>query len=174
MKLIVLLRNPIDRAYSHHWLSTSEGHETLPFGKAIAYEQRRLAGEQEKMLADKDYESYNHRHYAYLSRGIYVDQLQRWMGFFPKEQFLILKSEDLYSDPESTVKLTLEFLGVPGAMSKERKEFKQYRDPSPRGYKNKEKPATMDPEVRRDLGEYFKPHNARLYEFLGRDFGWIG
>jgi sulfotransferase family protein len=172
VKLIVLLRNPIDRAYSHHWLATSEGHETLSFEKAIKCEAGRLIGEQEKMLADEHYESFNHRHYAYLSRGIYVDQLQQWMSFFPKEQFLILKSEDLYSDPVSTVKQTLEFLGVPGSMLNEKKEFKQYREPTPRGYKNKEKPPKMDPEVRKDLIEYFKPHNVRLYEFLGRNFGW--
>jgi hypothetical protein len=52
------------------------------------------------------------------------------------------------------------------------KEFKQYREPTSKGYKNNEKPPRMDPDVRKYLVEYFKPHNARLYEFLGRDFGW--
>jgi hypothetical protein len=172
VKLIVLLRNPVDRAYSHHWLATSEGHETLPFEKAIKCEAERLAGEREKMLADEHYESYNHRHYTYLSRGIYVDQLQQWMSFFPKEQCLILKSEDLYSDPITIVKQTLEFLETPVTALDEKKEFKQYREPTPRGYKNREKPPKMDQELRKDLIEYFKPHNVRLYRFIGRNFGW--
>src|SRR2546421_2474262 len=122
VKHIVLLRNPVDRAYSHHWLALYEGHETLPFEEAVKCEAERLAGEQEKILADEDYESYNHRHYSYLSRGIYVDQLRSWMSYFPKEQFLILKSEDFYSDPGTTVNQTFQFLEVPGAALDTHKE----------------------------------------------------
>jgi hypothetical protein len=172
VKLIVLLRNPVDRAYSHHWLSTHEGHETQSFEKAIRLEEERLRGEQEKMLADEHYESYNHRHYAYLERGIYVDQLRNWLHSFPREQFLILKSEDLYQNPVAITKQTLEFLGLPPSVLNTRKEFKQYREPVPRGYKNNEKPPQMDPELRKDLSAYFKPHNQRLYDLLGRDFEW--
>src|SRR5205814_1065061 len=83
---------------------TSERKKKLPFEKAIKCEEERLAGEREKLLANEHYVSYNHRHYAYLSRGIYVEQLQQWMSYFPKEQFLILKSEDLYRDPVTIVR----------------------------------------------------------------------
>lgn len=172
VKLIVLLRNPIDRAYSHHWLSVHEGHETLPFEKALKCEEERLAGEEEKMLEHEGYESYNHKHYTYLSRGIYVDQLRRWVGTFPKEQFLIVKSEDLYSDPAAITRQCLEFLGIPASRLDTAKEFKQYREPTPGGHKNREKPPRMDAALRKTLVEYFKPHNARLYEYLGRDFEW--
>jgi len=173
VKMIVLLRNPVDRAYSHHWLVTQEGIETLPFEKAIRSEGERLTGEREKMLADESYVSFNHHHYTYLSRGIYVDQLQTWMQFFPREQFLILKSEDLYSDPQRILRETVTFLGLPvTSIQTTEKEFKQYREPHPRGYNNNEKPPKMDPDVRKYLVEYFQPHNARLYTFLGRNFGW--
>jgi hypothetical protein len=172
IKLIVLLRNPVDRAYSHHWLSTHEGHETLPFEQAIRKEEERLRGEQEKMLADDHYESYNHRHYAYLSRGIYADQLQNWLQVFPAEQFLILKSEDLYQNPVSITKQVLEFLGLPPSILNTTREFKQYREPMPKGYKNSAKPPKMDPELRKELAAYFRPHNQRLYTLLGRDFAW--
>jgi Sulfotransferase domain len=171
-KLIILLRNPVDRAYSHHWLAVHEGHETLSFDKAIKCESERLAGEEEKMLADERYESYHHRHHSYLSRGIYVDQLQHWMRFFPREQFLVLKSEDLFREPVTAVKQTLEFLGLPTTALDASKPFKQYREPTPAGYRNKEQPRKLDPELRQALAEYYTPHNARLYEFLGRDFGW--
>jgi Sulfotransferase domain len=172
VKLIVLLRNPVDRAYSHHWLSTHEGHERLPFEKAIRCEEERLRGDLEKMLEDEHYESYNHRHYAYLSRGIYVEQLRNWMHYFPREQFLILKSEDLYQNPVTVTKQTLEFLGLASSVLSTKNEFKQYREPVPKGYKNSEKPPKVDQELRKDLLAYFKPYNQQLYEFLGQDFAW--
>ena len=177
-KLIVLLRNPIDRAYSQHWLTTLEGDETLSFEEAIEREEERLAGVVEELLANDKagnhgYRSYNLRHYSYLTRGIYVDQLQRWMDYFPREQFLILKSEDLYSDPAAIVRQTLEFLAVPDSATRiEHQEFKQYREPNKKGYQNDQKPPRMSLEMRKRLIEYFKPHNARLYALLGRDFGW--
>jgi hypothetical protein len=173
VKLIVLLRNPIDRAYSQHWLESKLGYDTLSFEDAIKCEEERTAGEREKMLENANYESYSFRHYSYLSRGRYVEQLQTWMSYFPQKQFLILKSEDLYSNSASVVKQALEFLGAPvGEQYPSNKEFKQYREPTREGYKSNEKAPKMKGEVRERLLEYFKPYNARLYEFLGRDFGW--
>ena len=172
-KLIVLLRNPIDRAFSHHWLVTEEGHETLPFEEAIKREGQRLAGETEKLLGDENYQSFNHRHYSYLARGIYADQLKRWMESFSREQFLILQSEQLYKNTAAVLKQALGFLGLPGeSLIGDNKEFKQYREPNEKGYQNNRKPPKMDSKVREYLVEYFRPHNTRLYEFLGQDFGW--
>ncbi|GAC1381660.1 MAG: hypothetical protein NVS4B7_18140 [Ktedonobacteraceae bacterium] len=171
-KLIVLLRNPVDRAYSHHWLVTLEGKETLSFEEAIQREEERLGGEHEKMATDEQYTSFNHRHFSYLARGIYVDQLQHWMKYYTQEQMLILKSEDLYKETARIFKQTLDFLGVDSSDAGNGKMFKQYREPNKRGYKNEEKPSKMEAKTRERLVEYFKPHNARLYEFLGRDMGW--
>src|SRR5205823_13993655 len=134
--LVVLLRNPVDRDYSHHWLATLEGNETLPFEEAIKREEERLAGEHEKILADEHYASFNHRHFSYLARGIYVDQLQHWMKYYPKEQLLILRSEDFYADTPTVFKQTLDFLGMDSSTIDSTKRFKQYREPHPRGYKN--------------------------------------
>ncbi len=171
MKLIVLLRNPIDRAYSHYWLRTTLGDETLSFEDAIHAEEERIAAERERVLADENHRD-TYRRFSYLSRGIYVDQLQHWMSYYPKEQFLILQSEDLYREPAGVTKQTLEFLGVPGQEIEMSKEYKQYRLARKTGYKEKKKAPKMDLQVRKYLHDYFKPHNARLYEFLGRDFGW--
>lgn len=170
-KLIVLLRNPVDRAYSHYWLRTTLGDETLSFEDAIHAEEERISEARERLLADENYHD-KHRRVSYLSRGIYVDQLRRWMNYYPKEQFLILRSEDLYSDPAGITKQALEFIGVPGQEINTNKEYKQYRLGRKRGYLNKEKPPKMSPDTRKYLLDYFKPHNAHLYEFLGRDFGW--
>jgi Sulfotransferase domain len=172
VKLIALLRNPVDRAYSQYWKEISEGFETWAFEDAIKGEHERIAGEREKMLQDEDYYSYNFRHFSYLLRGIYVDQLQNWMRYYPREQMLILRSEDLYKDPAAVVQQALDFLGVTNKQPNINKEFKNYKRPSKKGYKNKDNPPKMDPKTREYLIEYFRPHNARLYDLLGVNFGW--
>jgi hypothetical protein len=123
-----------------------------------------LRGEKEKMLEDEHYDSFNHRHFSYLSKGIYVDQLLRWSMFFGEEQMLVLKSEDFYGRTPETLKLVQDFLDLPAwqpepsmlsGLSKRQNEY-------PR----------MNPATRRRLEEYFEPHNQRLYDYLGVDFGW--
>jgi hypothetical protein len=170
VKLIALLRNPVERAFSQYWIEFKGGFETLSFEEAIKTEHGRIAGELEKMQQDENYYSHSFRHFSYLTRGIYVDQLQNWLRYYPREQLLILKSEDLYSHPAETLKKTLDFLGV--KQVKLRDEYKNYRRPSKKGYRNKIITPKMDPKMREYLVEYFKPHNARLYELLGEDVGW--
>ncbi len=170
VKLIALLRNPVDRAYSKYWIEKMGEFDTWSFEDAIKGEHERLAGELDKMLANENYYSYSYQHFSYLTRGIYYDQLKNWMQYYPREQMLILRSEDLYSNPAGVLKQTLEFLGVPhGDLNK---EFKNYRRPSKKGYRNKVIPPKLDPKMREYLIEYFRPHNARLYEYLGIDFDW--
>ncbi len=165
VKLIIVLRNPADRAHSQYQHQVRQpGVEPLSFEEALDREEERLAGEEQKMLEAEKYISFNHRHYSYLARGRYIDQIRIWMKFFPKDQFLILRSEDLYSNPEAALKETFAFLHVPNVALKEQtEEYQQY---------NKASYNKMNPVTRQRLVEYFKPHNARLYEFLGRDFGW--
>jgi hypothetical protein len=164
VKLIVLLRNPVDRAYSQYQHQRRQpGVEPLSFEEAIEREAERLAGEEEKMLQDERYASFNHRHYSYLARGTYIEQLPRWMKMFPREQFLILKSEDLFSNPAAIVAQTLEFLNIPISEEQREKVYKPF---------NEARYEPMAPETRTRLVEHFRPLNARLYEFLERDFGW--
>jgi hypothetical protein len=172
VKLVALLRNPVDRAYSQHWLEVKGRYETLSFEEAIHCEQDRIAGEREKMVNDEHYHSFKHRRYTYLTRGIYIDQIEYWLKYFPSEQFLFLKTEDLYSNPASVVRQTLEFLGVPDKEIDTNKKYKKYKVPSKTGYKTRDSAPKMNPIIRESLVEYFKPFNARLYEFLGRDLEW--
>src|SRR5215208_4490857 len=155
-RLIVLLRNPVDRAYSQYHHQTRKGRETLGFEEAIEAEEARLCGETDKMLEDEHYTSYNWLHFSYLSRGIYVDQLLRWSKFYGREQMLVLKSEDFYERTIDAVKLVLDFLDLsdwqPDASKRPQKGC----------YKQK-----MNLATRRRLEEYFEPHNQRLYEYLG-------
>jgi len=159
-KLIVLLRNPVERAYSHYHLERRYGLEDLSFEEAIEREPERLAGEEEKMLADKSYRSFEHRHHSYLSRGIYMDQLQRWRNFFSEEQFLALSSEDFYANPPAVIAQASDFLGL---LAMELGEYKKH---------NEGRYPKVDATTRERLVDYFRPHNERLYEYLGRDLGW--
>lgn len=175
VKLIALLRNPIDRAFSQHWLEVQSGFEKLSFKDALASEEERLAGEWEKMLEDEQYHSFNYRHYSYLERGKYADQLQFWIDHYPKEQLLVLKSEDLYTRPAEVVEQTLKFLGVyDEKVDLQTQEYKKYKLPLKSGYKSKQTPSVkdLDPELKRYLVDYFRPHNDQLATLLGRDFGW--
>ena len=86
MKIILLLRNPVDRAFSHYQHEASLGFERLPFDEAVEKESSRLQGEIEKMEQDENYRSFNHQHYSYLSRGIDADQVKTWMKYFPKNR----------------------------------------------------------------------------------------
>ena len=160
VKLIVLLRNPVDRAYSHYQLQIRKRREPLSFEDAIASEEERLAGERDKMLADPAYASFNHRRYSYLSRGRYADQLAAWMTRFDEDQLLILRTEDLEEDPAKVLGQTLRFLNV---LDWEPARFSRH---------NRAAYAPMDPRTRRRLIEYFEPHNRRLSELVGRDFHW--
>ena len=163
-KLIVMLRNPVDRAYSHYQHQVKrgkgEGRETLTFEEAIEAEKRILPGEVSKMLQDEFYESLRHRTRSYLRRGIYIDQLLAWLSFFPRKQMLILKSEDLFNDTTNVLERILDFLKIPHWVPE------TYSIPNKREY------AGVSPLIRQRLDEYYKPHNQRLYEYLGVDLGW--
>jgi hypothetical protein len=160
-KLIVLLREPVARAYSHYQHEVRLGHETLSFENAIRAESKRLDGELAKMLADERHYSFNHQHFAYRARGIYVDQLQVYSQVIPRERLLILSSDELFSDPQTTFATTLAFLGLDDV---------PIADMKPRNAGEYDRSLTLP--ICDELEAFFKPHNRRLFEFLGRDFGW--
>jgi sulfotransferase family protein len=162
-RLIALLRNPVERTYSDYQQVVRKGRETLTFEEAIgAAEKARSSGRGGRSPELEDRAGLD-RH-GYFSRSIYVDKLLRWSEFFPREQMLVLKSEDFFENPRKTLKSVLEFLGLP--------EW----EPEPSKLENKRNAGRyeeeMDPVTRRRLEEYFEPHNRRLYDYLGVDFGW--
>ncbi|MCZ6597764.1 MAG: sulfotransferase domain-containing protein [Planctomycetota bacterium] len=160
-RLIAILRNPVDRAYSFYHHNLRAGVEHLSFEDAVDREQERLAGEREKVLADPDYFSFDHEHHSYLARGVYVDQVKDWTERFSRSQVLVLATEALYDRPKETLREAFSFLGLP------------YHAPGEFRTLNAAAPyPDMDPRTRQELGEYFEPHNRRLYEFLDKDLGW--
>lgn len=160
-RFIVILRNPVDRAYSQFHFNTRRGKEGRSFEEALAYEEQVAAAEIAKLAENEHYRSRIHRDALYLHRGIYADQLQNWFGCFPREQFLILKTEDLEAQPQETLDRVFAFLGV--AAQKLDVEARRYNQGS---YHQ------LDPVLRARLEDFFRPHNQRLYDDLGIDFGW--
>jgi Sulfotransferase domain len=144
-RLIALLRNPVERTYSAYHHRVRNGQETRTFEEAI-----------EAGLEDPTREG--------PARSIYVDHLLRWSEFFPKEQMLVLKSEEFFENPKQTLKVVLDFLELP-EWEPEPSLLQWKRNTG--GYGQ-----GMDPSTRRRLEEYFEPHNKRLYDYLGADFGW--
>jgi hypothetical protein len=166
VKLLVQLRDPVDRAYSSFEHRRRDGEEPLDsFALASAAEEERLAPGIERVLADPTYNSYTVACWSYLMRSRYAEQLERWFQFFPREQFHFLTLEDLAAAPQRTLDGVHDFLGLP------RRRAEQL----PRINISSRHDADYDPlppEVQERLQAYFRPHNERLYELLGVDFGW--
>ena len=159
-KLIVLLRDPVDRAFSHHNHECALGFEDLDFEEAIVAEPQRLAGEEERLVRELRYRSFAHQHHSYLSRGRYAEQLERWLEYFGRERLLVLSAEDLFTEPGKIVGEAQEFLGLAA------------ETPADLSAKNARTYAPIGEQARADLQAIFEPHNRRLYELVGRDFDW--
>jgi hypothetical protein len=144
VRLIVLLRNPVDRAYSDYQQARRKGWETRTFDEAIEAEKTQL-------LASS----------KYLGRSTYVDHLLRWSRYFGDEQMLVLKSENFFECTQDTMERVLDFLDLPNwePEASEKRNRGKYKQ-------------EMHPATRRQLDEYFAPHNEKLYEHLGVDFEW--
>ncbi|MBV8234404.1 MAG: sulfotransferase domain-containing protein [Acidimicrobiia bacterium] len=162
-KVIALLRDPAARAFSHWQHNASSGLEHLGFEAALDAEAERLAGLDGRLLTDAGYHSEAHRLWSYVARGQYAEQLERWLAHYPRQQLLVLRSEDLYADPARTHGRVLEFIGLPAVPL----------DDYPR-YTRRRSPAPMTDAARRRLTAYFRPHNERLAAFLGDDLWWEG
>lgn len=162
VKLIIMLRNPIERAFSNYNMNVRKGYEQLSFEEAIEKEEERLSGRLDKMLKDEKYQSFNRQHYSYLARGIYVDQLKNWMDKFSENQFLILSSKEFHKNIENCLNKIFDFLNISKAGSMPSDFIRHNYAPYPKIAEN----------TRRQLAKYFEPHNQRLYDFLGIDFEW--
>jgi hypothetical protein len=103
-RLILMLRDPVKRAFSHWQMEYARGVETLPFAQAIREGRRRLDGK-----------AANHpdrRVFTYVERGFYGEQVAHLLTLFPRDQLLLLRADDLRRDPTRTLQRTYEFLGM--------------------------------------------------------------
>lgn len=160
-RILVLLRDPVERAFSHWWDRTKAGIETLPFADAIAAEEERLAGEEERLLADPETPRPAHEHWSYVDRGRYARQLARWLAVYPAGQLLVARSEDLYRRPADVYDRVLGFLGLAPFLPEEFGRHHSHRD----------RPG-VDPAVRALVSPLVAGPNRELASLLGTPLWW--
>ena len=161
VKIILLLRNPVDRAFSHYQLKLRRLQETLSFEEAIDAEAERLAGEHEKIVSDGSYYSPSHDRFSYLARGKYLEQICRWQQHFCGQQMMIIESGEFFRRTAEVFDDVLDFLGLP-----------RWRPPLFGNRFPGKYHAKMSDQTRRRLVECLAPHNERLYAHLKRRFDW--
>jgi len=160
VRLIVALRDPVERAYSAHAHEMARGFETEPFERALELEEQRLAGEAEKIVADPGYRSFHHQHNGYLARGRYIEQLERLETVFARDRIFVVDSDRFFSHPQPVYDALLAFLGLPGWAQA---RFDQH---------NARSRAPMPDTLRARLRDSFQPYDERLALWIGTEPSW--
>jgi hypothetical protein len=160
VRLLVLLRDPVERAYSAHRHELARGFETVDFEAALDLEPERLRGEEQRLREDQSYRSLSHQHHAYAGRGYYAEQLTRLFAIFGRDQVLVLDSDAFFTTPEDEYARVLSFLGMP-AWHPSTFERANARPRSP-----------MRRSTRQRLEEHFAPHDEALSRLLGEVPRW--
>lgn len=162
VKLIVSLRDPVERLWSHYNERLAGHTETLGIAAALDAEEARLAGESERIVAeDPNYYSVHHDLSSYLARGRYLEQLAPFLERFGPDQLLILRAEDFYRDSRQELAKVADYLGISA--------FRSDRRPA---HYNRLPRSELPDEIRCRLVEYYRPHVEQLQTALGRDFVW--
>jgi len=161
VKLIVLLRNPTERAYSHYQMALRNGNEKITdFEKAINNEKKRLEN-YNTTNSDIFSQAMKHQKFSYVSRGRYYEQIKRWFYYFDKEQFLFLTSEELFENEEKTLEKVFNFLNL-----------KKVKIADKNLNKNKGLYSDMPNNCRKILNNYYVEENKKLENLLNKKFYW--
>jgi tetratricopeptide (TPR) repeat protein len=157
MKIIILLRNPIEKAVSWHYHKLNQGIalNNNSLREEIEAEMEVLSSWSEEQLIRSNYHYPNN-----LLGSLYYYRLQSWFDRFSREQILILKSEDFYQNTPVVMEEVYQFLGL------EPHRTAKYPICNSGNY------TPIDPELREVLADYFQPYNRKLEKFLGRKFNW--
>lgn len=156
-KLIILLRNPVERVFSHYYMNSYRyGWDNRSLKEAIFSELDMLSQEPKVDLHSQVYATNG----FYITRSTYIESVKQWMEIFPKEQFLILKSEDFFANPEAIVNQVFKFLEVKPY------QLQEYRN------QNKGNYPAVSKSICKTLSNYFQPFNQQLEEYLDSKFNW--
>ena len=156
-KIIAILRNPVDRAYSQYHFLLRKGVETAPtFEDALQLEETRYKEYRDGIRKQRDI------YWAFYRRyGHYAEHLQRWLQYYDRDRLLVLSTEEFKRDRQGTVHQVFEFLKV-----------KPYTIPADAPNRNVGRYEEMRSDTRQELVKHFRPHNEQLYSLLGRRFDW--
>lgn len=162
IKLVLILRDPVERAISHYHQQKRRGHETLDMLSAFQNESQRIDQAWQRLLRDERISGIKVQQFAYLKRGEYLEQLLRYRQYFPEQQIHLMESHAFFEAPYPNLAQLFAFLGIDPA-------FKP-TDLWPRKPGNYQK---VDPAVLDYLRTHYRPHNEALYQHLGKRFSWI-
>ena len=159
-KIIVILRNPVDRAYSHYHVNVKEKSEKRSFEDAIFEEMNRIKSERIIQNKNKNLRVFTPNNIHYLKKGFYALQLKSWFKIFPREQILVLSTEEFQEDQNIIYKKIFDFLNIPNMKIKstEKMEKGNY--------------IPMKDETRKLLLDYFRQYNYELFELINSEFDW--
>jgi hypothetical protein len=160
LRIIVLLRDPVERAYSHYKERVRHDAEPLTFEAALAAEPARIQGEAERIVREPGYRSSAHEDHSYLAQGRYLDMLPRWFALFPRDQFHLVASEDFYADPDRVVNGAWSFLGLEPARLQSRTRHNYHPAPD------------LAAQTRERLCGEFAEHNRELEKLVGFRLPW--
>jgi len=158
VKLIAVLRNPVERTISHYFHEKRKGFESLPIMQALKVEEERL----KPVIDRQDYKNNTFIHHSYKKRGLYHEQLKRYLNYFPMRNILVINSEALFMQPHDTLRRVFQFVGVD-------EEF-TINDLKPRNVGSNK--TEIDPDTYEYLKDYFQPHNQELYKLVGENYKW--
>ena len=161
VRIIVSLREPVSRAWSQHQYETQQGYEDQPFHEAIRLEPSRLEGEEERLRRDPSYESFAHRHHAYVQRGHYAEQIERLYRYIDPQRVLVLRSESMFTDPHGELDRVWAHLGLPPVRLDGLERLKATH-----------RPLDIDKPLALRLAEHYRPWNERLAQLPGVGFTW--
>lgn len=155
MKFVLLLRDPVARAWSHWRMETARGVERQPFSWCIRQGRQRLF--QAEPWG-------HHREFSYVERGFYAEQIERLFALFPRDQVLILRSEDLRDEPGPVLDTVRRFIGAGPAAAPEARAI----------HVGAETDAALDPADAAYLREVYARDQARLRALVGTAFAGAG
>ncbi|HCJ54897.1 MULTISPECIES: sulfotransferase family protein [Glutamicibacter] len=159
-KLVMMLRDPVDRAYSAHRHELMRGFESEKFERALELEAERVEGEIERLEQDPGYSSYNLRHHAYLLRGRYIDQIRRIHNAVGEESLYLMDADDFFSNPQEEFLALQLWLGLePWAPDAVPAENAQPRAP-------------MSEQLRQKLRSHYDSADAELAQIMGKQPSW--
>ena len=164
VKFVVMLRNPIDRTLSNYKRRIRNTREKRAVEEVIEYEQNHFKKEFQEYQKDENAIAF-YPFTSYLARSRYVEQIENWLRYFPKEQFLFINSNDYFKDPLKEYNRILEFLGL----SSHHPNIKGKRGISPPGLFDN---IVIKPETIKFLRNYFQPWNEKLFNLIGVKYDW--
>jgi hypothetical protein len=153
-KLIALLREPVDRAWSQYWMKVRRGEEERSF-EGVLQREAECFGAAGQMPSDGSVPRIRYGRESYLGKGLYAPQVERWLSVFPRHCFHFIRSEDLFREPAEALSGLLRFLGLPQMRLEGLEPFNAGRYPP------------LDPAVRFELAACFVDSNARVEQLTG-------